>query len=42
MYLGIYVCVNLPVTCTRVEVGFTVWILQVLSWVRESYNESQP
>lgn len=41
MNLRIYVCVDLCVTRAHVEVGFTVWILLVLSWVRENYNECQ-
>lgn len=41
MNLRIYVCVDLRVTCAHIEVGFTVWILQALSWVRENYNECQ-
>ena len=29
------------VSCARAAMGFTVWILQVLSWGIESYNECQ-
>lgn len=41
MYLRVHECVDLCATCAHAKMGFTVWILQVLSWVRESYNDCQ-